>query len=205
VNPKVDLYLDEGCGRCSMYRTPQCKVHSWPAELIQLRRIALDCGLKEELKWSQPCYTFENSNVLLVTAFKDYAALAFFKGALLRDTHKMLVSPGEHSQSTRQLRFTSVAQIIDRERLWRSYIFQAIEVEKTGLKVAFKKHPEPIPEELENMFEELPALKTAFYALTPGRQRGYILYFSKPVQSNTRQSRIEKYIKKILSGKGFYD
>lgn len=205
MHPEVDLYLKEGCGRCSLYRTPQCKVHTWQSELVHLRKIVLDCGLLEELKWSQPCYTFQKNNILLVTAFKDYAAIAFFKGALIKDSHDILVAPGEHSQATRQIRYTGIKDIIKTEAILKSYIFQAIEIEKSGLKVNFKKHPEPIPCELLKKFEELPALKSSFEALTPSKQRGYILYFSKPKQSITRNSRIEKYMPKILKGKGFHD
>lgn len=205
MNDNVDLYLEEGCGRCALYRTPRCKVHTWPEELKQLRRIALDCDLHEEFKWSQPCYTYKAGNILMVTAFKEYAALAFFKGALLEDLHGILVAPGESSQSARQVRFTSVKGILELEPILKAYIYEAIEVEKAGLKVKFKKNPEPIPEELLKKFNEEPALKTAFKALTPGRQRGYILHFSQPAQSKTRESRIEKCMENILKGKGLND
>ena len=205
MNHKVDLYLEEGCGRCTLYRTPQCKVHKWPEELKQLRRIVLECGLDEEYKWSQPCYMFQKSNILMVTAFKEYAALAFFKGALLADPNGILVAPGENSQSTRQVRFTNVNDIIEMESVLKAYIYEAIEVEKIGLKVNFKKKPESIPEELQSKFNEIPELKSAFEALTPGRQRGYILHFSQPKQSTTRNSRIEKCMEKIFNGKGMND
>lgn len=205
MNQKVDLYLEEGCGRCSFYRTPQCKVHNWPEELKQLRRIALDCGLNEEFKWSQPCYVFQNSNILIVTAFKEYAALAFFKGALLEDPNGILVAPGENSQSARHVRFTNVKDILELEPILKAYIHEAMEVEKIGLKVNFKKSPEPIPEELQHKFEEVPALKSAFEALTPGRQRGYILHFSQAKQAKTREARIDKCMDKIFKGKGFND
>ena len=163
------------------------------------------CGLDEEFKWSQPCYTYQNRNILIITAFKEYAALAFFKGALLEDPGGILVAPGKSSQSARQVRFTHVNDIIQMESLLKSYIFEAIEVEKAGLKVDFKKNPEPVPDELLAKFDELPALKSAFEALTPGRKRGYILYFSQPKQSKTRVSRIERSIEKILKGKGIND
>lgn len=205
MNDKVDLYLEEGCGRCSFYRTPQCKVHSWTEELKQLRRIVLECGLQEDFKWSQPCYTYKNNNVVMVAAFKKYAALAFFKGALLGDPEAIFVAPGENSQSTRQIRFTSVKDILKMEPFLKAYIWEAVEVEKAGLKVEFKKAQEPVPEELKNKFDVFPEFKTAFEALTQGRQRGYILYFSQPKQSVTRQTRIEKSIENILKGKGIND
>lgn len=206
MDPKVDKFLNDGCGRCKFYMTPQCKVHTWTNELVQLRRIVLDCGLNEEFKWSQPCYTFKNKNILLVTAMKEYAAIAFFKGALLKDTEGILIAPGANSQTTRQIRFTNVKDILKLETVLKAYIFEAIETEKAGLKVNFKKTSEyTIPEELQNKFKELPELKTAFEALTPGRQRGYILYFSQPKQPKTRETRIEKYIPMILIGKGFND
>lgn len=202
---KVDTYLLEGCGRCEKYRTPQCKVQTWQNELIELRRIALESGLKEEYKWSQPCYTFEGSNIFLVTAFKEYAALAFFKGSLIKDSKKLLVAPGKNSQASRQFRFTNQKEILKLEPLIKAYIKEAIEIEKSGVKVEFKISPEPIPEELEEQFKKDHSLKLAFEALTPGRQRGYILYFSQPKQSKTRTVRIEKFKSKILEGKGFHD
>lgn len=205
MHHKVDMYLEEGCGRCSNYRTPLCKVHNWVEELKQLRRIVLSCGLDEEFKWSQPCYVFQKSNVLMVTAFKEYAALAFFKGALLADPSGILVAPGANSQSVRQVRFTNVKDIMKSESVLKAYIYEAIEIEKMGLKVDFRKKAESIPEELQNKFDELPELKTAFEALTPGRKRGYILYFSQAKQSTTRTSRIEKSMEKIFNGKGIND
>lgn len=205
MNPKVDEYLLEGCGRCPLGGTPQCKVHNWEEELKMLRAIVLDCGLTETLKWGVPCYTFQQSNVLIVSAFKDYCALSFFKGALLQDTDNILEKPGENSQAARLIKFTDTGTIAEMESTLKSYIFEAVEVEKAGLKVTFKKNPEPIPEELQNKMEEDPLLETAFAALTPGRQRGYILYFSAPKQSKTRESRIEKCREKIFMGKGLND
>ncbi len=205
MNPHVDTYLLEGCGRCEHYQTPQCKVHSWQEELIALRKIVLDTELKEEYKWSQPCYTLGDSNVLIVSAFKDYAFISFFKGTLLKDTHKMLLAPGKSSQAARQLRFTEVQDIFDQESQIKSYIQQAIEIEKKGLKVPFKKELEPMPDELLQKFEEDPDFEEAFKALTKGRQRGYILYFSAPKQSKTRTSRIEKYLPNIMKGEGLHD
>ncbi|MFY0688541.1 MAG: YdeI/OmpD-associated family protein [Cyclobacteriaceae bacterium] len=205
MNSKIDLYLKEGCGRCSLYQTPECKVHSWKPELIALRQIVLECELDETYKWSQPCYTYQGKNILLVTAFKGYATIAFFKGSLLKDPEKLLFSPGDNSQASKQFRFTDHKQILDLASVIKSYILEAIEVEKAGLKVAFKKAPEPMPEELVHIMANDVNLKTAFAKLTPGRQRGYILHISQPKQSKTRISRIEKCIPKILAGKGFHD
>lgn len=201
----IDRYLSEGCGRCKLGGTPACKVHPWVAELQHLRRIVLDSELTEELKWGVPCYTWEGKNVLLVSAFKEYAALSFFKGVLLKDVPGLLKTPGESSQASRVLKFADSGQIIEMEQIIKSYIQEAIAIEKAGFKVPFKKTPDPIPEEFQWKLNEDPALKTAFETLTPGRQRGYILYFSAPKQSKTKLARIEKYRSKILSGKGFHD
>jgi uncharacterized protein YdeI (YjbR/CyaY-like superfamily) len=153
-----------------------------------------------------PCYTFEKKNIVLIHGFKEYCALLFFKGALLRDAHGILIQQTENVQAARQIRFTNVQEIVEMETILKDYIYEAIEVEKAGLKVNFKKNTElEIPEELQNKFDEIPALKTAFEALTPGRQRAYILYFSEPKQSKTRESRVEKCIQKILDGKGLND
>ncbi len=205
MNPKVDSYLIDGCGRCEYYKTPQCKVLPWGDALRELRRIVLDSGLQEDYKWSQPCYTLRGKNVLIVTAFRDYAALAFFKGSLLKDTHHLLVTPGARSQAARQLRFTDVQTIRDQEPVIKTYIHQAIAVEQAGLQVQFKKSQEPIPEELIHQFEKDPELKAAFNTLTPGKQRGYLIHFSQPKQSATRTSRIQKCIPKILNGEGMHD
>lgn len=206
MNPKVNAYLADGCGRCKLGGTPECKVHKWPEELERLRKLALDCGLTEELKWGQPCYTYQNKNILIVSAFKQYAALSFFKGSLLKDTGNILTAPGENSQAGRQIRFTGVQEIVEKESVLKAYIYEAIEVEKAGLKVKFKKTSEyQMPEELTKMLEDNPAFKAAFEALTPGRQRGYILHFSQPKQSKTRVSRIEKCMPKIFEGKGWND
>lgn len=205
MNPDVDLYLIDGCGRCPLGGTPECKVNNWQEELKQLRRIVLECGLTEELKWKVPCYTFQKKNVLIVAAFKEYCSLSFFKGVLLKDTHSILEKPGENSQSDRLIKFTNVQEIIKMEAILKAYIFEAIEVEKAGLKVNFKKNSEPVPEELQKKLDEIPALKNAFEALTPGRQRAYILHFSQPKQARTRLSRIEKCIPQILDGIGLHD
>lgn len=205
-NPKVDNYLAEGCGRCSLGGTPQCKVNKWAKELEKLRTIVLDCGLTEDLKWSVPCYTFQGNNVVLIHAFKDYCALNFFKGSLLKDVSGVLIQQTENSQAARQIRFTRVREISEMEAILKDYIHEAIGVEKAGLKVNFKKTTEfALPEEFQNKLAEMPALKTAFDALTPGRQRSYILYFSAPKQAKTRASRVDKYVQQILEGKGLND
>ncbi len=205
MNPQVDQYLEEGCGRCSLHGTPECKVHTWPEELRRLRAIVQDCMLTEEVKWGVPCYTLNGKNVLMIYAFKECCALSFFKGALLKDEAEILEKPGENSQAARFIRFTDVQRINDLESILKAYIFEAIEVEKAGLKVAFKKEAEPMPEELVQRLDNDPKLKAAFEALTPGRQRGYILFFSAPKQSKTRESRIEKYVPWIMVGKGMHD
>ena len=200
------MYFTAGCGRCPLVNTPQCKVHNWDAELEKLRTIILDCGLDEELKWSIPCYTFEKSNILLLSAFNEYCAVSFFKGALLKDTNGILIQQTKNTQATRQLRFIDVRKIIEMESIVKAYIYEAVEVEKAGLKVEFKKTSEfKMPEEFRHKLDENPSLKTAFEALTPGRQRAYILYFSQPKQTKTRESRIERCLRQILIGKGLND
>lgn len=192
LNPKVDFYF--------------IKAKKWQEELEKLRTIALDCDLSEELKWGVPCYTFQKSNIVLIHAFKDYCAFLFFKGALLKDPKKVMIQQTEHVQAARQTRFSSVKDIVKLEPTLKAYIYEAVEVEKAGLKVDFKKTTEfSVPEEFQTRLKKLPALKTAFYALTPGRQRGYLLYFSSAKQSKTREARIEKYIPQILIGKGLDD
>jgi uncharacterized protein YdeI (YjbR/CyaY-like superfamily) len=171
-----------------------------------LRKIILDCGLTEELKWGHPCYTFQKSNIVLIHGFKEYCALLFFKGALLKDANGILVQQTENVQAGRQIRFTNVREIVEMEPILKTYISEAIEVEKAGLEVDYKKTSEfKIPEEFQKKLDEIPALKTAFDALTPGRQRGYILYFSGAKQSKTRESRVEKCMRQILNGKGLND
>ncbi|MEN2768466.1 YdeI/OmpD-associated family protein [Ornithinibacillus xuwenensis] len=192
LNSKVDEYLS--------------KASKWREEFVKLRKIMLDCELTEEFKWKHPCYTFQNKNIVLIHGFKEYCALLFHKGALLRDTHKILIQQTENVQAARQIRFTNVQQIEELETILKSYIREAIEIEKAGLEVEFKKNTEiVIPEELQRKFDELPELKSAFEALTPGRQRAYTLYVSKAKQSKTRESRVEKYVQKILDGKGLND
>lgn len=191
-NPKADWFFD--------------KDSKWQKEYKQLRNIILGCGLTEELKWGKPCYTFRQKNVVLVHGFKAYCALLFHKGALLNDAKGILVQQTENVQSARQVRFTNVKEIIKMQATLKAYIYEAIEVEKAGLKVPMKKTKEfHMPEEFQNKLDKMPALKTAFNALTPGRQRGYLLYFSQAKQSKTRETRVEKYIPQILRGKGLDD
>jgi uncharacterized protein YdeI (YjbR/CyaY-like superfamily) len=192
MNPKVDFYFS--------------KLQKWQSELEQLRRIVLDCQLTEELKWGVPCYTFQKSNIVLIHEFKEYCALLFFKGALLNDANGILIQQTVNVQAARQIRFTNIQEIVEREAILKAYIYEAIEVEKAGLEVQFKKTEEFIlVEEFQKKLAELPALKTAFEALTPGRQRAYKLHFSAPKQSKTRESRVEKCIPQILNGKGLND
>ncbi|MGO4696817.1 YdeI family protein [Paenibacillus sp. 2TAB26] len=182
------------------------KSKKWKEEYKKLRNIVLDCELTEEYKWMHPCYTFQNKNIVLIHGFKEYCALLFHKGVLLKDPNGILIQQTENVQAARQIRFTSVQEIVEMEAILKSYINEAIEVEKAGLEVVFKKNTEyTIPDEFQNKLDEMPALKTAFEALTPGRQRAYIFYFSEPKQSKTRESRVEKYKQQILDGKGLND
>jgi uncharacterized protein YdeI (YjbR/CyaY-like superfamily) len=192
MNPKVDVFLG--------------KATKWQKEFEKMRAIVLDCGLTEELKWGNPCYTFQESNIVLIHGFKEYCAILFFKGALLKDTKGILVQQTEKVQAGRQVRFTNIHQITELEPVLKSYIFEAIEVEKAGLNIDFKKTSEyTVPEEFQTKLVEMSGLKTAFEALTPGRQRAYLLHFSQPKQSSTRESRIEKCLPQILGGKGLND
>lgn len=200
----VETYLSEGCGRCSLGGTPACKVHRWQHELVALRRIVLDCGLTEACKWGVPCYTFMGKNIALISAIKENCFVSFFKGALLHDEHGILSFAGKNSQVDKMIRFTNLEDILNMEDWIKTYIFEAIEVEKAGLKVQKSTNPD-LPEELQRKFEEVPALQSAFEALTPGRQRGWALYFSAPKQSQTREARIVKSMQKILNGEGLHD
>lgn len=192
MNPKVDFFFQ--------------KASMWEKEYALLRMIVLDCGLTETLKWGVPCYTFQKRNIVLLHGFKEYCALLFHKGSLLQDAHGILVQQTEHVQAARQIRFTCIREIEEKETLLKSYIYEAIEVERAGLQVNYKQTTEfNMPEEFQLKLKEIPELKTAFEALTPGRQRGYLLYFSQPKQSKTRQSRIEKYRLHILDGKGLQE
>jgi uncharacterized protein YdeI (YjbR/CyaY-like superfamily) len=192
MNAKVDAYIS--------------KAKNWQQELELLRKIILECGLTEEFKWRNPCYTSENSNVIIIGGFKEYCGLMFFKGVLLNDAEGILIQQTENVQSARQIRFTSVGQIVKNKPIIKAYIYEAIEVEKAGLKVELKKNTELIlPEEFTQILSKNAALKKAFNALTPGRQKGYNLYFSAAKQSSTRVQRIEKHTQQILNGKGLLD
>ncbi|PWU70401.1 YdeI/OmpD-associated family protein [Gracilibacillus dipsosauri] len=182
------------------------KEKKWKSEFEKLRQIVLDCGLTEDFKWMHPCYTYDGKNVVIIHGFKEYCALMFQKGVLLKDPNHILIQQTKNSQSARQIRFTNVQEIIDMEDILKAYIHNAMEVEKAGLEVELKKTSEyTIPDELQTKFDEMPDLKTAFKSLTPGRQRAYLLHFSNAKQSKTRQSRVEKYTQKILDGKGLND
>ena len=192
MNPKVDWFFS--------------KDTKWQKEYEKLRTIILDCGLTEELKWGCPCYTFQNTNIVLIHGFKEYCALLFFKGALLNDPNSILIQQTENVQSARQVRFTNVREIVKMDKVLKAYVYEAIEVEKAGLKVKLKKTPDfKIPEEFQKQLDKKPALKKAFDALTPGRQRAYIFYFAQAKQSKTREARVEKSMKQILNGKGLND
>jgi uncharacterized protein YdeI (YjbR/CyaY-like superfamily) len=192
MNPKVDFFF--------------IKAKKWQIEFEKLRTVVLDCGLAEELKWGKPCYTFQDSNIVLIQGFKEYCALLFFKGALLRDSHGILSKIGQHTQAARQIRFTNVREIVERKTILQAYIHEAIRAEEAGLKVKLKKTSDfKVPEEFQIKLDAIPALKTAFNALTPGRQRGYLFYFSQPKQSKTRAARVEKCMQQILDGKGLND
>lgn len=206
MNQTVDTYFTAGCGRCSLTNTPECKVHNWREELEFLRQIALDCGLTEESKWGVPCYTFEGHNIAIIGAFKEYCALSFFKGVLLKDANEILSKQGENVQSGRIVKFTDVRQVFEKEAILKAYLQEAIELEKAGVKVEYKDVSEyKIPAELQDKFEQDASFRNAFNSLTSGRQKGYILYFSQPKQSRTRESRIERSMPRIFLGKGLND
>jgi len=192
MNPKVDFYFSEG--------------RKWQREFETLRAIVLSCGLTEELKWGCPCYTSQGKNIVLIHGFNEYCALLFFKGALLHDTHSILIQQTRNVQAARQIRFTNVREIVKMKTILKAYIHEAVQVEKAGLKVKYRKTAEfEVPPEFQKKMDELPALKTAFRALTPGRQRAYLFYFSQPKQPKTRESRVEKYLHEILKGRGLND
>ena len=192
TNPKVDFFFE--------------KDSKWKQEYETLRNIVLECGLSEELKWGEPCYTLQQANIVLIHGFKEYCALLFFKGALLNDSNGILIQQTENVQSARQIRFRNNRKIVDLKPILKRYIFEAIEVEKAGLKVNLKKTEDfDVPEEFQKKLDEMPALKLAFERLTPGRQRAYLFYFGQAKQSKTREARIEKYTGQILNGQGLED
>jgi uncharacterized protein YdeI (YjbR/CyaY-like superfamily) len=206
MQKNVDLYFVEGCGRCALGGTPACKVHTWRDVLEELRVILLESGLEEECKWGMPCYTFNGKNVAVLAAFKGNCSVGFFKGVLLSDPKKILSLPGEDSQSTRQLKVTTLKEVKTHKSALKALLKEAIEIEKAGKKVTFKKVDEfAVPQELQEKFDEMPAFEKAFKSLTPGRQRGYLLHFSQAKQAATRKARIEKYLNQIFDGKGMMD
>lgn len=204
LNPKVDKYLIDGCMRCKFGGTTECKVNNWRKELETLRQIVLETGLKEEIKWGVPVYTHNDKNILSVAALKEFATIGFFKGVLLTDNQKILQQQG-NLQSDRIIKFTKLTDIIKLQEVLKSYIREAVEIEESGKKVEFKKNPEPMPNELLLAFDEDPAFKKSFYALTQGKQRGYIIHFSQPKQTETRKTRIDKYKQQIFDGIGLND
>jgi len=206
MNPKVDNYILGGCGRCPLGGTPSCKVHKWTGELSYLRSVIQESGLKEEVKWGVPCYTFENKNILILAAFKEYAAISFFKGSLLKDEEGILQKPGKNTQAARIIKFTDINEILKLENLVSAYIKEAVYLEQAKKEPESKKVSEyPLPDEFRKRLEDDPLLKTAFNTLTPGRQKAYLLHFSDAKQSKTRESRIEKCLPLILAGRGLYD
>ena len=205
MNTNVDQFYVEGCGRCPLGGTPECKVHNWQAELALLRDLLHRADLQEECKWGFPCYTVNGKNVLMLGVFNDYCSVSFFKGALIKDESGLLEKPGPNSQAARLIKFRSTEDILNQYSSIELLVTQAIQNEKAGLSVSFKKNPEPLPDELKDAFDLDPAFETAFYALTPGRQRGYLLQIAQAKQSKTRYGRIEKYKPMILSGIGLHD
>ncbi|MDA9555608.1 DUF1801 domain-containing protein [Pelobium sp.] len=204
LNPQVDNYLLDGCMRCKYGGTPKCKVNNWREELEMLRQIVLETGLKEEVKWGTPVYTHKRKNIVSISALKESANISFFKGVLLTNKHKILQQQG-NLQSDRIIKFTNIKDIEKIKDILKAYVLEAIAIEESGKKVEFKNNPEPIPDELIEVFEQDPAFKKAFYALTAGRQRGYIIHFSQPKQSQTRIGRIEKCKEQIFKGIGLND
>lgn len=200
----VDLFFIDGCGRCKLYKTADCKVHTWKLELQALRQIALNSGLTEELKWKQPCYTLNGKNIIIVSAFKESCIINFMKGALLKDPKGILEMPGENSNSARFIRFKNLERILELENTIVEYIQEAIEIEKSGKKIISKNVDEyPIPEELKQEFDSDITFKKAFYSLTPGRQKSYLIHYSSAKQSATITSRIQKSKEAVFNGKGF--
>lgn len=202
-NTSVESYLAEGCGRCDLFQTPQCKVLRWPGELLALRALLRDSGLQEAMKWGAPCYMWEGGNVLMLSALKDGVAVGFFKGSLLSDPEGRLQAPGPNSQAARQLRFTSTAQVQEAAPFLRQLIAQAIELEKVGARVTFNRAAEPIPEELQARLDSDPILAEAWQALTPGRRRSYVLHIAGAKQASTRETRVERCAPMIMEGRGF--
>lgn len=206
ITKSIDVYLSDGCGRCSKGGTPDCNIHTWIELVESLREILLETGLEETMKWGSPVYTEKGKNIALISVLNEYACLSFFKGVLLEDKENYLITLSENSNSYKLFKFTSVKQILELRQTIQAYIFEAIEIENSGIKLP--KHQiteDQFPDELMLKFNEIPELKTAFEGLTPGRQRAYLLYFNGAKQSKTRTARIERYLPKIMDNKGFHD
>ncbi len=204
--PDVDTYLIDGCGRCKLFATPECKVNPWRDLLTELRALILETGLTEEIKWGVPCYTDKGKNILIISAFKDYCCVSFFKGTLLKDEPNLLVKQGENVQAARLFKIRSNEDLERLRPYIKPYVFEAIEIERSGKEVKKKKTSDyNVPEELIAEFKNDHNFKEAFESLTPGRQKGYLLYFSSAKQAKTRTDRILKYKDKIFDGKGFHD
>jgi uncharacterized protein YdeI (YjbR/CyaY-like superfamily) len=202
----IEEYFTEGCGRCKHHKTPQCKIHLWPVELQVMRELCLESGLNEDLKWSQPVYTLNGKNIVMIAVFKNYCALGFFKGVLMSDPHGLLSFAGENSNSTKMFRIEKTDDLLNSVDVLKEYLKEAIEIEKSGAKIPNKPVAEyDVPEELTAYFETDSEFEKAFKSLTPGRQRGYLMHFNQAKQSKTRIARIEKYRDHIFSGKGFQE
>ncbi len=205
MNQAVDEYLQIGCGRCPRGGTPACSVNRWRPLLVELRRIVLETGLIEERKWGVPCYTVDCKNVILIGSFLEYVVISFLKGGLLSDPHNVLQKSGPNSQVGRIIRFTEIETLLEMEPIIHEYVREATENERNGLSVVTKPVPESVPDELQRMFNEDPSFEAAFYSLTPGRQRGYLIHFGQAKQPETRMRRIEKHIDRIFEGLGMHD
>ena len=201
----VDQYLVDGCGRCSKGGTPQCTVHTWHPILLAMRELALECGLTEEVKWSVPCYTLNGKNVIMIHAFKEYCSFMFMKGSLLTDPNELLHRQTENVTAGRQLRYTALEGFMQQRDLAKAFILEALALEKEGKKVPKRTQEDPVVDELKEAFSQDEAFQTAFYKLTPGRQRAYLLHFAQPKQSETRASRIMKAMPMIMRGEGLHD
>lgn len=206
TNPKIDEFIENGCGRCERYATPDCNVIRYQDIIIELRRIALETGLQEEHKWSQACYTHNGKNIIIISAVRANALLSFFKGALLKDPENILQKPGENSNATRLFKFTSLNQALEIESTIKAYIFEAIEIEKAGLTIKAKDISEfEVPEELTHAFQEDPPFESSWNNLTKGRRKSWLIHFNQAKQSKTKVSRIEKAKEKIFNGKGWQE
>lgn len=204
-NSAADTYFDIGCGRCPLGGTPACKVNKWRELLLNIRTLMLASGLTEERKWGVPCYTYEGKNVVIISALKESCSMAFFKGALLQDNSGLLQKPGENSNASRVIKLTQLGQLKEKEAQIMNLIGEAINIERSGLKVPKNTQPVPVPHELQAMFDHEPGFESAFKKLTPGRQKEYLYYFGQAKQSATRSARIDRYYNKIMLGRGFND